>query len=154
DGDGIAVIAGTGAAVHGRKGERVEKAGGWGQLLGDRGSGYDIARRGLREGLTHYDLNHEISPVAQGIPRTRGLNRLQDLVGWASQADKMSVARLAPPIFRATADGDPLMIEIVLSGAQMLAGFTLAVAARLEFSDAPVRLLGGMFVHHPDYVTL
>src|SRR5687768_7925567 len=31
--DGIAVIAGTGAAVHGRKDGRTEKAGGWGQLL-------------------------------------------------------------------------------------------------------------------------
>ncbi len=41
--DGIAVIAGTGAAVHGRKSGRIEKSGGWGQLLGDRGSGYDIA---------------------------------------------------------------------------------------------------------------
>jgi N-acetylglucosamine kinase-like BadF-type ATPase len=35
DRDGIVVIAGTGSAVTGRRGERIEKAGGWGQLLGD-----------------------------------------------------------------------------------------------------------------------
>ena len=44
DGDGILVISGTGAVVHGRKGDRVDKAGGWGQLLGDRGSGYDLSQ--------------------------------------------------------------------------------------------------------------
>src|SRR5687767_9560165 len=47
DADGIAVIAGTGAAVHGRRRGKVEKAGGWGQLLGDRGGGYHIAIQGL-----------------------------------------------------------------------------------------------------------
>ncbi|EDY16336.1 glucokinase regulatory-like protein [Chthoniobacter flavus Ellin428] len=154
DGDGIAVIAGTGAAVHGRKGERIEKAGGWGQLLGDRGSGYDVARRGLREVLTHFDLNHQITPVAEEILRTLSLNRLQDLVGWAMQADKMSVARLAPAVFNAAKFGDRQMVEIIESGAQVLAEFTQAVAQRLEFPDAPVRLIGGMFTNHEEYAAL
>ncbi len=154
DGDGISVIAGTGAAVHGRKGERIEKAGGWGQLLGDRGSGYDLARRGLREVLTHFDLTHEITPVAQDILQMLALNRLQDLVGWAMQADKMSVARLAPAVFRAARMGNPQMLEIIETGAQVLAEFTHVVAKRLDFSNAPVRLIGGMFVHHEEYVAL
>jgi N-acetylmuramic acid 6-phosphate etherase len=154
DGDGIAVIAGTGAAVHGRKGKRIEKAGGWGQLLGDRGSGYDVARRGLREVLTHFDLNHRITPVAEEILRILSLNRLQDLVGWAMQADKMSVARLAPAVFDAAKVGDRQMVEIIESGAQVLAEFTHAVAQRLEFSHAPVRLIGGMFTNHEDYAAL
>ncbi|HEV7868506.1 MAG TPA: BadF/BadG/BcrA/BcrD ATPase family protein, partial [Chthoniobacteraceae bacterium] len=110
DGDGIAVIAGTGAAVHGRREDRVEKAGGWGQLLGDRGSGYDLAMQGLRLVLTHYDLNQKITPLAQEILRALGLNHLQDLVGWAMRADKMSVARLAPAIFHAAKNGEPEML--------------------------------------------
>jgi N-acetylmuramic acid 6-phosphate etherase len=104
--------------------------------------------------LTHYDLNHLITPAAEDILRTLGLNRLQDLVGWATQADKMSVARLAPAIFRAAKFGEPQMFEIIASGAQVLAGFTHAVASRLEFLDAPVRLIGGMFTNHEEYVAL
>jgi N-acetylmuramic acid 6-phosphate etherase len=154
DGDGIAVIAGTGAAIHGRKGERIEKAGGWGQLLGDRGGGYDLAMQGLRLVLTHYDLEREITPLAQEILRTLGLNRLQDLVGWAMQADKMSVARLAPAVFRAAKFGDAAMLKTIESGASVLAQYTAAVAGRLEFSAAPVKLLGGIFAHHPEYVSL
>src|SRR4051794_13477819 len=42
DRDGIVVIAGTGSAVTGRHGQRIDKAGGWGQLLGDRGGGYNL----------------------------------------------------------------------------------------------------------------
>jgi N-acetylmuramic acid 6-phosphate etherase len=152
--DGIAVIAGTGAAVHGRRGEQVEKAGGWGQLLGDRGGGYDLAMQGLRLVLTHYDLNQTITPLAEEILRSLALNRLQDLVGWAMQADKMSVARLAPAIFHAAKHGEPEMLATVQAGAGVLAEFTRAVAQRLEFRNAPVRLIGGLFTHHEEYAAL
>jgi N-acetylmuramic acid 6-phosphate etherase len=152
--DGIAVIAGTGAAVHGRKDGQVEKAGGWGQLLGDRGGGYDLAMQGLRLVLTHYDLNQRITPLAEEILRTLALNRLQDLVGWAMQADKMSVARLAPAIFHAAKHGEPEMLATVQAGAGVLAEYTRAVAQRLEFRHAPVKLIGGLFTHHEEYVAL
>ena len=42
-GDGIVVNAGSGSSVTGRRGERTEKAGGWGHILGDTGGGYSIA---------------------------------------------------------------------------------------------------------------
>lgn len=152
--DGIAVIAGTGAAVHGRRGAQVEKAGGWGQLLGDRGSGYDLAMQGLRLVLTHYDLNQKITPLAEEILQVLALNRLQDLVGWAMQADKMSVARLAPAIFHAAKNGEPEMLATVQAGAGVLADFTRAVAMRLGWPAAQVKLIGGLFTHYPEYVSL
>ncbi|HEX8296234.1 MAG TPA: N-acetylmuramic acid 6-phosphate etherase [Chthoniobacteraceae bacterium] len=152
--DGIAVIAGTGAAVHGRRGSQIEKAGGWGQLLGDRGGGYDLAMQGLRLVLTHYDLNQKITPLAEEILRSLALNRLQDLVGWAMQADKMSVARLAPAIFRAAKYGEPEMLATVQAGANVLAEYTRAVAQRLHWPTAQVKLIGGLFAHHPEYAGL
>ncbi|MDQ3623687.1 MAG: N-acetylmuramic acid 6-phosphate etherase [Verrucomicrobiota bacterium] len=154
DGDGIVVIAGTGAAVHGRRGGRIEKAGGWGQLLGDRGGGYHLAMQGLRLVLSQYDLDQQITPLAQNILRTLGLNRLQDLVDWAMQADKMSVARLAPAVFEAARSGEGATLAIVQNGAGVLAQFTRAVARRLEFASPPVKLLGGLFTHHPEYAAL
>ncbi len=152
--DGIAVIAGTGAAVHGRRGHRLEKAGGWGQLLGDLGGGYHIAMQGLRTVLSQFDLTQQISPLAEEILAALGLNRLQDLVHWAMQADKMSVARLAPCVFRAATRGEPQMLNVIQDGATLLAEFTRAVAQRLELMDPQVRLLGGLFSHHPDYTAL
>jgi len=154
DEDGIAVIAGTGAAVHGRKEGAVEKAGGWGQLLGDRGGGYDLAMQGLRLVLTHFDLNQKITPLAEEILRTLALNRLPDLVGWAMQAEKMAVARLVPAIFHAAKYGEPEMLLTVQAGAAILAEYTRAVAQRLAFPKPRVRLMGGLFTHHEDYVAL
>ena len=154
DGDGIAVIAGTGAAVHGRKGGRIEKAGGWGHVLGDRGGGYDLARQGLRLVLSNYDLEQKISPLAERILRELALNTLADLAGWAMEAEKMSVARLAPAIFAAARLGEREMLQTITAGAQILAEFTRAVALRLDLSTPRVKLIGGLFKHHAEYVAL
>jgi len=152
--DGVIVIAGTGAAAHGRRDGRVERAGGWGQLLGDQGGGYHLAMQGLRSVLTHFDLNDEISELAQKILRMLALNGLRDLVDWVSLADKMSVARLAPAIFESAAKGDPETRAIIRRGAEILAEFAHAVLRRLDFPDAPVCLFGGLFAHYPEYAKL
>lgn len=154
DNDGIAVIAGTGAAVHGRKGGRIERAGGWGHVLGDRGGGYDLARQGLRLVLTRYDLDQRIVPLGEQILQDLGLNSLQELGVWAMSADKMSVARLASAVFAAARKGDAEMLDVLQAGAGILADFTRAAAERLDFPNPEVRLLGGLFTHHPDYVSL
>ena len=56
NGAGILVISGTGSCVFGRNQRgQTARAGGWGHLLGDCGSGYWIAITGLRAALRDYD---------------------------------------------------------------------------------------------------
>src|SRR5678816_2149920 len=45
--DGISVIAGTGSMAYGEYEGRTARAGGWGELIGDEGSAYWIAREGM-----------------------------------------------------------------------------------------------------------
>src|SRR6476646_8141875 len=48
DSPGIVVIAGTGSIVYGRNGAgEAARAGGWGHMIGDEGSGYWIGREAL-----------------------------------------------------------------------------------------------------------
>lgn len=154
DGDGITVIAGTGSAVTGRRGERMEKAGGWGQLLGDKGGGYNLAVQALRLVLSDYDLDHHVDELGKSILRKLCLNKLEDLVAWAANADKMSVAKLSPVVFEAAKSGQEQMLCAIQNGAHILAQFTQAVAQRLDFTAPPVTLLGGLFSHHPEYADL
>jgi N-acetylglucosamine kinase-like BadF-type ATPase len=46
--DGIGVVAGTGSIAYGEYAGRRARAGGWGDLFGDEGSAFWIAREGLR----------------------------------------------------------------------------------------------------------
>jgi N-acetylmuramic acid 6-phosphate etherase len=152
DRDGILVIAGTGSSVTGRCGEIIERAGGWGHLLGDNGSGYALAMQALRRTLFQYDISHEITPVAEGFLRALGLNQLKDLIAWAATADKISVATLAPVVFKCAKRGDAAMLAAVQQGARDLVQYTRVVARRLRLESPEVKLMGGAFVHHPEYV--
>lgn len=152
--DGIIVIAGTGSAVTGRRGDRIEKAGGWGQLLGDKGGGYNLAVQALRFVLSNYDIGHRIDALGEHVLRRLCLNRLEELVSWARDADKMSVAKLAPVVFEAALTGNREMQEAINSGAQMLAQFSNAVALRLELEAPKVKLLGSLFLRFPEYAEL
>ena len=98
--DGIAVNAGTGASVTGRRGERIEKAGGWGHILGDAGGGYFLSLQALRFILREYDLHRGEAQFTASILRALALNSRDDLVRWAQTADKLEVASLAPVVFR------------------------------------------------------
>lgn len=145
DRDGIAVNAGTGSSVTGRRGGRIEKAGGWGHILGDIGGGYYLSIEALRLLLREYDLHRGEAEFAAEILRALSLNNFDELVRWAQTADKMQTATLAPIVFAAAEQGDARVRQLLENGASMLAQYTAAVAGRLEFANPEVRLLGGLF---------
>ena len=151
-GDGIAVNAGTGASVTGRRGERTEKAGGWGHILGDAGGGYFLSLQALRFILREYDLHRGEAQFTASILRGLSLNSRDELVRWAQTADKMDIARLASVVFESAVNGDESAMKIVDEGAGVLSEYTAAVATRLGLIAPKVILLGGLFQRDGVYV--
>ncbi len=151
DRDGIAVNAGTGSSVTGRSGHRIEKAGGWGHILGDAGGAYFVSIRALRSVLREYDLRRGERQFAANILHALGLNNFDELVRWAQTADKMEIASLAPVVFEAARKSDEAAWQIVTAGVSALVDFTTAVALRLQLDAPEVRLMGGLFEHQKFY---
>jgi len=144
-GDGIVVNAGSGSSVTGRRGDRIERAGGWGHILGDTGGGYFLSIEALRLILREYDLHRGEMQFTAKILHALSLNNLDELVRWAQTADKMEIAMLAPVVFEAAAGGDARVNEIVEEGARVLCEYTEAVACRLHLLAPKVVLMGGLF---------
>jgi len=151
-GDGIAVNAGTGATVTGRRGERIEKAGGWGHILGDAGGGYFLSVQALRLILREYDLHRGEAQFTASILQALSLNSRDELVRWAQTADKMEIATLSPIVFEAAKNGDLNVAKIIEEGAEVLTEYTGAVACRLGLLAPKVILLGGLFQRDSLYV--
>jgi N-acetylmuramic acid 6-phosphate etherase len=151
DRDGIAVNAGTGSSVTGRSGHRIERAGGWGHILGDAGGAYFVSIRALRSLLREYDLRRGERQFAANILCALGLNNFDELVRWAQTADKMEIASLAPVVFEAARKSDETAFQIVAAGVSALVDFTTAVAVRLHLDAPEVRLMGGLFEHQKFY---
>jgi N-acetylmuramic acid 6-phosphate etherase len=144
-GDGIVVNAGSGSSVTGRRGDRIERAGGWGHILGDTGGGYFLSIEALRLILQEHDLHSGEMPFTAKILHALSLNNLDELVRWAQTADKNEIAMLAPVVFEAAASGEPRVNEIVEEGASVLCEYTEAVASRLHLLAPKVALTGGLF---------
>ena len=143
--EGIVVNAGSGSSVTGRRGDKIERAGGWGHILGDAGGGYFLVIQALRLILREYDLHRGEVQFTAKILHALSLNTLDELVRWAQTADKMEVAMLAPVVFEAAASGDERVMEIIEEGARVLCEYTEAVAARLHLLAPKVAMIGGLF---------
>src|SRR6266853_361027 len=150
-GDGIVVSAGSGSLVTGRRGDKIENAGGWGHILGDTGGGYFLSIQALRLILREYDLHHGEMQFTAKILHALSLNNLDELVRWAQTADKDEIAMLAPVVFEAAAGGDTHVNEIVEEGARVLCEYTEAVASRLHLLAPKVALMGGLFYRDSIY---
>ena len=149
--DGIVVNAGSGSSVTGRRSDRIERAGGWGHILGDTGGGYFLSIEALRLILRDYDLHRGEMQFTAKILHALSLNNLDELVRWAQTADKMEIAMLAPVVFEAAAGGDACVNEIVEEGARVLCEYTEAVASRLHLLAPKVALMGGLFYRDSIY---
>jgi N-acetylmuramic acid 6-phosphate etherase len=144
-GDGIVVNAGSGSSVTGRRGERIERAGGWGHILGDAGGGYFLSIQALRLILLEHDLHRGEIRFAAKILHALSLNNLDELVRWVQTADKMDIAMLAPVVFEAANEGDARMMEIIEEGARVLCEYTEAVGSGLHLLAPKIALIGGLF---------
>jgi N-acetylmuramic acid 6-phosphate etherase len=151
DGDGIVVNAGSGSSVTGRRGEHIERAGGWGHILGDAGGGYFLCIQALRRILREHDLHRPELEFTAKILHALALNNFDELVRWVQTADKMEIAMLAPVVFEAAAGGDARTIEIIEDGARVLCEYTEAVADRLHLLAPKVVLMGGLFYRDSIY---
>ena len=150
-GDGIVVNAGSGSSVTGRRGDRIERAGGWGHILGDAGGGYSLSMQTLRLILREHDLHRAEMDFTAKVLHALSLNNFDELVRWVQTADKMEIAMLAPVVFEAGAAEDARMMEIIEEGALVLCEYTEAVADRLHLLAPKVVLMGGLFYRDSIY---
>jgi N-acetylmuramic acid 6-phosphate etherase len=154
DGPGIVVIAGTGSNVAGQKSTEapIDKAGGWGHLFSDRGSAYDLARRGLEAAFARYDADRTVSPLAREYLAAAGQASMEALVPFLLRdIAKTTVASWAKCVFAAEAKGDREAARLLDAGAAALAEQTAFVARRLRLTKPRVALVGGLFENQPGY---
>ncbi|MFN0066431.1 MAG: N-acetylmuramic acid 6-phosphate etherase [Limisphaerales bacterium] len=152
----VLVLSGTGSCCYGTNAarDRTAKIGGWGHILGDKGSGHDIALRALKAAVFYLDRNGRWSRLGERLLGAAGLNSPEDLVGWVQTADKAAVAALAPQVFAAWAERDRIAADIVAAAAAGLAKDAVACARRLARPGRrPVDfvLAGGVLLGQPRF---
>ena len=157
-GSGIVIIAGTGSVAFGRNDRGDEfRAGGWGPILGDEGSGYAIGRDGLIAVLRAHDGRGSKTAITDLLCREHGMCDPADLPRhiYAATTHADDIARYGKMVMECAAAGDPLAQEIIHRAAFALAECVAAVARRLNITGEsfPVAYVGGAFFAGDQLVT-
>lgn len=134
---GVIVISGTGSIVYGinEHGKEV-RAGGWGYILGDEGSGYDIAIKGLQAVTRAADNRTHPTELTHLILNKLELSEPYDLIRWTHAANRHEIAQLATLVFKAMEIGDTRAEEIIESAVSKLACAVETVVMQLEFAES------------------
>jgi N-acetylglucosamine kinase-like BadF-type ATPase len=143
---GAIVIAGTGSIAYGRNAAgQAARAGGWGYILGDEGSGYWLGRQALRSVVRASDGRGPMTALTPRVLSHYGVSRAQDLVHEIADtaARPSAIASLARDVGEAAAGGDLVARHLLSEAARELAGAGESVVRRLGLRDAKVLLAGG-----------
>jgi len=146
---GVALIAGTGSVAYGRDSRgREARAGGWGWLLGDEGSGAWIVREAAREVLRRADAGEPAGALGSALLATTGasdavvltgrLHRLREPRLWAAHAGAVFAA----------APADAAAAALVARAGASLAGLVEVVRGRVE-AGGTVVLAGSLLLNQP-----
>jgi N-acetylmuramic acid 6-phosphate etherase len=138
----VLILSGTGSCCFGRTPEnQTARIGGWGHIIGDKGSGYEIGLRGLKAAVHHLDRDGAWTPLGQNLLQALLLNEPEDLIDWAKSASKPDIAALAVQVFEAAAQGDKIAADILEAAAESLAEDGVHCARKLVAQGAPVRFI-------------
>jgi glucosamine kinase len=149
-GEGYLVYAGTGSIAAWIDADGVfHRAGGRGVLLDDGGGGYWIAREALRHIWRREDEapgSWHSSPMAEAVFAQLGGSDWSLSRAFMYGQDRGAIGRLALAV-AASADADPLALDILRRAGQELARLALALTAR--YGPRPVVLAGRAAQLHP-----
>ena len=150
EGAGVVIVAGTGSIAYGcDSAGYAARAGGWGYVLGDEGSGYWIGRLALRAIVRETDGRSAPTSLTPRVLAHFGVDRPDELLQTVYHEDfePAAVAALATHVQQAREEGDPVATAILARGAEELAGAAASVAAQLNLNtdEFPFVLAGGMF---------
>ena len=135
---GVVVIAGTGSIAYGRNTrDEAARAGGWGYVLGDEGSGYWIGRHALRAVVRESDGRGRPTAMTPLVLAHFGATRPEDLVRavYDGALRPSAIAAVARAVQAAAEAGDGLALQILAVGARELASSARAVISRLGLRD-------------------
>lgn len=143
---GVAVIAGTGSAAWGRNADGIEaRAGGWGYLLGDEGSGYWLGREAVRHSLRRMNQGLPVDQLTSTLLASCGINHPNRLIALFHSPDtgRRFWAQQARHVVEAAAAGHPASGELLEQAGRDLAELALQVLRQLDV-PGPVILGGGL----------
>jgi len=145
--DGITLIMGTGICAFVQKDRQYIKIAGWGYLIDNGGSGYNLGRDALNAYFSAIDgtgnktrLTDEINVMHPG--------GVQEIMAYIYREGRSAVASFAPAVFAALKEDDAVAKEILERNIQEAVHIINTAANSFSVGKIPLILAGGL-TNHP-----
>lgn len=146
---GVVIVSGTGSIAFGTDAHgRRARAGGWGPLLDDEGSGYSIGRAVLRAAMRAHDGRGDATLLSEAVRARFGVASMTLLKAAVRGASIDEIASVAPLAVEAASAGDQVAARILDRAGEGLATMVFAVARALGWQEEEFALVavGGVLV--------
>lgn len=133
---GVLALAGTGSNICGRTASgRTFRAGGYGPVIADQGSGYWIGREGLRAAFLATDRG-EYTLLMDAIAAAWGLTTAEQIIAFAHTTPPPDLSRLSRIVTNCADEGDAVARSVLERGGQDLGELVRMVLRRIRQSEA------------------
>jgi len=149
DGIGVVVIAGTGSIAYGRNGHGdTARAGGWGRMVSDEGSGHWIGVEAIRQALQAHDRG-QADELLEKLVSALQIETVNDLAARVNAHPTPDFASLFPVVQEAAETGSQIAVGVLDHAGDELAQLVSAVIGRIFAAttevQVPVASHGGIF---------
>jgi N-acetylglucosamine kinase len=145
---GVVLIAGTGSVAYGRNAAgETARAGGYGPLLGDEGSAFEIGRRAVAAVARSRDMDAPVTVMAEMISAALDCPDWDDLMLRIMKNPDDVFPKLFPVVAAAANSEDSAAKEIMFASAIGLGNLAMIVIRRLGMKGQqfPLVKCGGVF---------
>jgi N-acetylglucosamine kinase-like BadF-type ATPase len=148
-GDAVALIAGTGSIAYAEIGGNAYRAGGFGYLVGDEGSGFAIGGSALRLALKSVEGRAPSDALTQAVLARTGTQNAREAVAflYADDAPVAAVASFAGLVLELAAAGERSAVKIVQTAAIDLFDLVRSICRIASIGndkETPLALSGGV----------
>ena len=151
-GEGVALLCGTGSICFGRAANgRMARAGGWGYLLGDEGSGYHIGITALHVATQTADGRTDADAIPKLVLAHWSLREPEQLLSilYRPETTLAEIAALAPKVLALARRRDAHALRLLDRAAIALARDIEVVVRRLKLRRPPIAFGGGLLSGTP-----
>lgn len=133
--EGILVISGTGSIAYGKYKNEVVRTGGWGHILGDEGSGYDIVKKAFKQMTLDKDDNKDMSNLTAVLLDKINAKNIPEAMDYVYKNNKGELASLVPAIVDMANEGDKDAMKILNEAGIELAELCLKSYKSLNINE-------------------
>ncbi|MBQ3795692.1 MAG: ATPase [Butyrivibrio sp.] len=151
EGEGILLISGTGSMCFGKNSDGLSaRAGGYGHLIDDKGSAYDIAVQMMSAIVRAEDGRGEETCLRELVFEKIGITSVGELIGfiYVQDTSKGKIAALAPVLSIALEKEDAAAIRIADNVVKELAVLVNTVKERLSLDNGAIALWGSVLTNN------